>query len=456
MLKNFVEEFLDIVRFGNDHFAAITGYCDYVHGNITICHVYYVEGLGHNLFSVGKLCGGNLEVAFRFKTCYVRNLEGYDILIGACDSNLNTISISDMAASSLSQYAIELLKKQEMDESDSMSTHMATASLDADYRALLSIRRIIIDSGFELIAYSDVDYAGCHDDCKTTLGGLEFLGEKLVSWSSKKQDCIVMSTTEAEFTKIIIDHYINAHLDISRRVHDNYHRVKNDDIVKHIFNSRKNKEGTRMKIPEWMITEEIKLTAHYQMNAVIFWVDVPMTQSQPIESIQKTHMTISATRTPNSEVTEGESSAQCKSTNVEKVKEHMVNEEIKNLVEGTENVNLDEFMNDIFDDQEEPSNRIDPRSNKGSPEVEKDVGMVIISNDDVEEESGGDEFELRRRKKGKELMVITQDAPASVDNEKLQELTVTDLTPSSSSPKPKTYNIPKFTRNGTNNFSVKS
>ncbi|GJZ04164.1 hypothetical protein Tco_0537439 [Tanacetum coccineum] len=37
-------------RFGNDHFAAITGYGDYVQGNLTICHVYYVEGLGHNLF----------------------------------------------------------------------------------------------------------------------------------------------------------------------------------------------------------------------------------------------------------------------------------------------------------------------------------------------------------------------------------------------------------------------
>ncbi|GJZ73325.1 putative ribonuclease H-like domain-containing protein [Tanacetum coccineum] len=52
------------VRFGNDHFAAITGYGDYVKGNLTICHVYYVEGLGHNLFSVGHFCDRDLEVAF--------------------------------------------------------------------------------------------------------------------------------------------------------------------------------------------------------------------------------------------------------------------------------------------------------------------------------------------------------------------------------------------------------
>ncbi|GJV03784.1 hypothetical protein Tco_1337353 [Tanacetum coccineum] len=88
------------VRFGNDHFAAITGYRDYVHGNVTICHVYYVEGLGHNLFSVGQFCDGDLEVAFRSKTCYVRNLEGDDLLTGAHDLNLYTISISDMTASS--------------------------------------------------------------------------------------------------------------------------------------------------------------------------------------------------------------------------------------------------------------------------------------------------------------------------------------------------------------------
>ncbi|GJU87446.1 retrovirus-related pol polyprotein from transposon TNT 1-94 [Tanacetum coccineum] len=100
LLRNFVEKFMGTVRFGNDNFAAITGYGDYIHGNITICHVYYVEGLGHNLFSVGQFCDGDLEVAFRSNTCYVRNLEGDDLLTGGRDSNLYTISISDMAASS--------------------------------------------------------------------------------------------------------------------------------------------------------------------------------------------------------------------------------------------------------------------------------------------------------------------------------------------------------------------
>ncbi|GKD42009.1 retrovirus-related pol polyprotein from transposon TNT 1-94, partial [Tanacetum coccineum] len=61
------------VRFGNDHFVVITVYGDYVQGNLTICHVYYVEGLGHNLFSVGQFCNGDLEVTFRSNTCYVKS-----------------------------------------------------------------------------------------------------------------------------------------------------------------------------------------------------------------------------------------------------------------------------------------------------------------------------------------------------------------------------------------------
>ncbi|GKA13132.1 hypothetical protein Tco_0692778 [Tanacetum coccineum] len=58
------------------------------------------------------------------------------------------------------------------------------------------------DSRFELIAYSDADHAGCKDDFKITIGGLQFLGEKLMSWSSKKQDCTAMSTVEAEYVSL--------------------------------------------------------------------------------------------------------------------------------------------------------------------------------------------------------------------------------------------------------------
>ncbi|GJU55467.1 retrovirus-related pol polyprotein from transposon TNT 1-94 [Tanacetum coccineum] len=160
---------------------------------------------------------------------------------------------------SQSQYAIEFLKKRGLDECVSMSTPMETKRLDADlqgtptdqttYRRMIGglmyltasrpdiafatfvcaryqarptvkhlkeVKRIFRylrqsynmglwypkDSGFELISYSDADHAGCKDDCKCTSGGLQFLGGKLVSWSSKKQDCTAMSTAEAEYVSL--------------------------------------------------------------------------------------------------------------------------------------------------------------------------------------------------------------------------------------------------------------
>ncbi|GKB49735.1 hypothetical protein Tco_0900488 [Tanacetum coccineum] len=95
-LINFVSKFIRTVRFGNDHFAAIMGYGDLQMGNILISRVYYVEGLVHNLFSVGQFCDSDLEVAFRKHTCFVRNLEGDDLLSGSRSSNLYTISMADM------------------------------------------------------------------------------------------------------------------------------------------------------------------------------------------------------------------------------------------------------------------------------------------------------------------------------------------------------------------------
>nr|GEW80776.1 copia protein [Tanacetum cinerariifolium] len=58
------------------------------------------------------------------------------------------------------------------------------------------------NSGFELAELSDADYTRCKDTFKSTFGGAQFLGEKLVSWSSKKQDCTALSTAEAEYVSL--------------------------------------------------------------------------------------------------------------------------------------------------------------------------------------------------------------------------------------------------------------
>ncbi|GJQ97547.1 integrase, catalytic region, zinc finger, CCHC-type containing protein [Tanacetum coccineum] len=86
--------------FGNDQIAKIMGYGDYQLGNVTISRVYYVEGLGHNLFSVGQFCDSDLEVAFRKNTCFIWNLDSVDLLLGSRDTNLYTIYLDDMLKTS--------------------------------------------------------------------------------------------------------------------------------------------------------------------------------------------------------------------------------------------------------------------------------------------------------------------------------------------------------------------
>ncbi|GJV98881.1 hypothetical protein Tco_1554133 [Tanacetum coccineum] len=152
-----------------------------------------------------------------------------------------------------------------------------------------------------------------------------------------------------------------------------------------------------MKILEWMLTEEMKLTDHYRMYVTMFWVDVPTTQSQLIESTQGMHRTSSTLRIPNPKITKGESSAQRKPTvirfrvpkrpdpktpiptdaevDITNLEEHMVDEEFEQLLKGTKNVDVDAFMDDVLN------------------KAKKSVDDVTITNDDLEEESVGDEYD---------------------------------------------------------------
>nr|GEV23111.1 hypothetical protein [Tanacetum cinerariifolium] len=74
-LINFVQKFLGTVKFRNDHVAKIIGNDDYKIGNVTISRVYFMEGLGHNLFYMGQFCDSDLEVAFCQHTCFILNLD---------------------------------------------------------------------------------------------------------------------------------------------------------------------------------------------------------------------------------------------------------------------------------------------------------------------------------------------------------------------------------------------
>ncbi|GJZ12860.1 retrovirus-related pol polyprotein from transposon TNT 1-94 [Tanacetum coccineum] len=141
---------------------------------------------------------------------------------------------------SKAKYAQEILNKYGMTLCDSIGTPMATKHLDANlsgtpvdqtkyrsmvgalmyltasrpdivhatcycarYQARPTEKHLTADTGFELTAFLDSDHAGCIDTRKSTSGGIQFLGgDKLVSWSSKKQDCTSMSLAEAEYVSL--------------------------------------------------------------------------------------------------------------------------------------------------------------------------------------------------------------------------------------------------------------
>ncbi|GKD64569.1 retrovirus-related pol polyprotein from transposon TNT 1-94, partial [Tanacetum coccineum] len=138
LLCNFIEKYLGIVRFGDNQFAPILGYRDLVQRNITINRVYYVEGLNHNLFSVGQFYDADLEVAFRKSTCFVRDLQGNDLLTGNRGSDLYTISLQEKTSSTL----ICLMAKAS--PTQAWLWHRRLSHLNFDYINLLSKKDVVI------------------------------------------------------------------------------------------------------------------------------------------------------------------------------------------------------------------------------------------------------------------------------------------------------------------------
>nr|GEX70188.1 uncharacterized mitochondrial protein AtMg00810-like [Tanacetum cinerariifolium] len=172
----------------------------------------------------------------------------------------------------------------------------------------------------------------------------------------------------------------------------NVFRNEEDAMVKNIFNSRKHNDGVGMKIPSWMITDEMKLIDHYWMYAVVFRVDVPTTQSQPIESTQGTHRTTSSPRSLNPETNKGESSAPQKSIVIR--------------LQGAKNVKNVEVNSSTLrqdDTQTILETRLEPKSDKESPKVEIIAASQPVNVIEEEKEPTEDDYELRRREKGKHV-----------------------------------------------------
>nr|GEV44172.1 retrovirus-related Pol polyprotein from transposon TNT 1-94 [Tanacetum cinerariifolium] len=105
------------------------------------CHykkVYYVEGLNHNLFSVGQFCDADLEVVFRKSTCYIRDLKGNDLLTGSHGTDLYSITLQDTTSPNL----ICLMAKAS--SSQAWLWHRRLSHLNFDTINLLSKNDIVV------------------------------------------------------------------------------------------------------------------------------------------------------------------------------------------------------------------------------------------------------------------------------------------------------------------------
>nr|GEV07073.1 hypothetical protein [Tanacetum cinerariifolium] len=109
-----------------------------VQENITINRVYYVEGLNHNLFSVGQFCDADLEVAFRKSTCFVIDLQGNNLLTGNRGSDLYTISLQETTSST------PLCLMAKASPTQAWLWHRRLSHLNFDYINLLSKKDVVI------------------------------------------------------------------------------------------------------------------------------------------------------------------------------------------------------------------------------------------------------------------------------------------------------------------------
>nr|GEW50569.1 retrovirus-related Pol polyprotein from transposon TNT 1-94 [Tanacetum cinerariifolium] len=240
---------LGTVRFKNDWIARIIGYGDYQLGNVVISRVYYVEGLGHNLFSVGQLwygdyqlgnvvisrvyyverlghnlfsvgqlCNADLEVSFWKNTCFIRSLEGVDLLSGSRDTNMYTVSLNDM----LKSFMICLLSKAS--KTKSWLWHRRLSHLNFDIRIFVGYAptkkafriynrrtRIITETIHvtfdELIAMASEQFSsgpGLHYMTPATSG------TRLVSNLVSQQPCIPPIRDDWDrFFQLMFDEYFN-------------------------------------------------------------------------------------------------------------------------------------------------------------------------------------------------------------------------------------------------------
>ncbi|GJX67038.1 hypothetical protein Tco_0302765 [Tanacetum coccineum] len=223
------------------------------------------------------------------------------------------------------------------------------------------------------------------------------------------------------FTKLIVSYYMTAFPEISRRARDKYHNLEDDELVKSIFNSWKNNhsrskstQGTHRSTSAPRTTNPDvaggESSASRKSTAIILRIpprrSTRLTPPTPIPTIDEAEDII-LQDTIQLSLAEHKSHEELKAKqNEEKVKEHLMAEEIEKLVEGIENVEEHEVDSSILrknDKQNDPGTRLEPKSNKESPEVENSIAIQHVNINEEEEETEEDDYELKIREKGKDV-----------------------------------------------------
>nr|GEV19051.1 copia protein [Tanacetum cinerariifolium] len=264
------------VRFGNDQFAPILRYGDLVQGNITINRVYYVKGINHNLFSVGQFCDADLEVSFRKSTCFVRDLQGNDLLtepstpsyVHAEENNVNKVEEEHLLEDEFTNPFCTPVQEVDEFSSHNIESFAPVARLEAvqifvAYAAHKSFPIYQMDMKMAFLngplneevyvaqpdGFVNPDHPEKVYRLRKALYGLKqapkawydelskFLtskcftkGDKLVSWMSKKQECTAMSPAEAEYMR-----YLQAVLKTEYPLADMFTKSLPEDRFKYLF-----------------------------------------------------------------------------------------------------------------------------------------------------------------------------------------------------------------------------
>nr|GEZ70888.1 uncharacterized mitochondrial protein AtMg00810-like [Tanacetum cinerariifolium] len=153
---------------------------------------------------IASINGKRITVLLQSPVIIIRTDNGTEFKNQALNEYFNTVGISHQMSSVRTPQQNGVVERQNRTLANATEKHLKEVKRIFRYlRGTINTGLWYTkDSGFELTGFSDADYAGCKDTFKSTFGGAQFLGEKLVSWSSKKQDCTALSTVEAEYVSL--------------------------------------------------------------------------------------------------------------------------------------------------------------------------------------------------------------------------------------------------------------